>query len=94
MDSTRRRPIHAGTAFEDLLLPVMRQGEIVYEPPSPAEARETARQQLAGFHPSIRRFLHPHQYPVGLDKDLHDTKTALILAAREEVARASGKDLG
>lgn len=93
MDSTRRRPITVGTAFEDLLVPVMRRGEIIYDLPSPAEARETALQQLAGFHPGVRRFLHPHQYPVGLDNDLHDTKTALILAAREEVARASGEDL-
>ena len=91
MDSTRRRPIQVGTAFEDLLVPIMRGGEIVYSPPSPAEAREHARQQLARLHPSIKRFLHPHQYPVGLDKTLFDTKTALVLAARESVARASGE---
>ena len=93
MDSTRRRPIQVGTAFEDLLESIVRQGTMVYEPPSPKEARARAQEQLRSLHPSIRRFLHPHQYPVGLDRALHDTKTALILAAREEVARASGQDL-
>jgi nicotinate phosphoribosyltransferase len=94
MDRTRHKPIEEGTAYEDLLVPVARQGAIVYEAPSPVEARQKAREQLQGFHPSIRRFLYPHQYPVGLDKDLHDTKTALILAAREEVGRAAGRTVG
>jgi nicotinate phosphoribosyltransferase len=93
MDSTRRRPIRVGTAYEDLLIPVMRRGELVYEAPSPAAVRATAKRQLEGFHPGVRRFLNPHGYPVGLDKNLHDTKTALILAAREEVARAAGKEM-
>ncbi len=94
MDSTRRRAIRAGSAFEDLLIPVVRHGEVSYEAPEPAVARSIARQQLARLHPSIQRFLHPHQYPVGLENELFETKTALILAAREEVARASGREMG
>ena len=94
MDSTRRRPIEIGTPSEDLLVPILQEGKLVYDPPEPAEARRHAQRQLAGLHPSIKRFLHPHQYPVGLEKSLFETKTALILAAREAVARASGKEMG
>ena len=88
MDSTRHRPIELGTFSEDLLVPIMRQGRVVYVPPNPGEARGYGQQQLARFHPSIKRFLHPHQYPVGLEKSLFETKTALILAARDEASRA------
>jgi nicotinate phosphoribosyltransferase len=94
MDSTRRRPIRAGSAYDDLLIPVMRNGEIVCRSPEPGEARQVAELQLAQLHPGIKRFLHPHQYPVGLEMELFETKTALILAAREAVARAAGREMG
>lgn len=82
LDATRRRPIPADTAYEDLLAPVYRAGRLVYQPPGLAEVRERARQQLARFHAGVKRFTHPHQYPVGLELRLHELKTRLIMAAR------------
>jgi nicotinate phosphoribosyltransferase len=82
LDPTRRKRIAAGTPFADLLVPVLRGGKPVYQPPSASEARETASAQLARFHAGIKRFVNPHVYPVGLERGLHDLKTRLILEAR------------
>ena len=83
LDLTRRKAIPPGAAFSDLLIPVFRAGRQVYQPPPLAELREHARKQLARFHPGIRRFVHPHQYPVGLEPRLHELRTRLTLAARD-----------
>jgi nicotinate phosphoribosyltransferase len=82
-DLTRRKEILAGTSFEELLVPVFRQGRRVYDPPPLAEVRRRVGDQLAAFHPGIKRLVNPHQYPVGLELGLFDLKTRLILEARE-----------
>jgi nicotinate phosphoribosyltransferase len=81
-DMTRRRQIPEGAPFHDLLVPVFRQGARVYDPPPLAEVRARTLDQLAHFHPGIKRFVNPHQYPVGLELGLFDLKTQLILEAR------------
>ena len=80
--SPRQRRIPAGTAYEDLLAPIFRAGERVYETPHIRAIRERAAAQLAQFHAGIKRLANPHQYPVGLEKRLFDLKTDLILKAR------------
>jgi nicotinate phosphoribosyltransferase len=82
LDATRRKRLAPGTASEDLLLPVVRAGRVVYEPPPLAAVRARARQQIERLHPGIRRFVNPHQYPVGLGLKLHELKTRLVLEAR------------
>ena len=82
-DPTRRKRFDpAATAYEDLLVPVFRGGRLVYTPPALADVRRRAQDQLARLHPGVRRFLNPHQYPVGLERRLHELKTKLILDAR------------
>jgi len=82
LDPTRRKRVAAGTPGEDLLLPVLRGGRPCYEPPPVEAARARLGEQLARLHPGIKRFVHPHQYPVGLSLELHELKTRLILEAR------------
>lgn len=83
MDSTRRKTIPAGTAGEDLLQPLFRQGRRVCEPPPIRQIRERVRTQMSLFHAGIKRQVNPHEYPVGLELSYHDHKTELILQARE-----------
>jgi len=83
LDFTRRKAFAADAPHEDLLVPVFRQGQPVYACPPLADLRQRTQAQLARFHAGIKRFEHPHQYPVGLEQGLHDRKTALILRARE-----------
>jgi nicotinate phosphoribosyltransferase len=82
MDHTRRKTFRADDQFEDLLVPVFRRGERVYDPPTLVEMQGRTRTQLASFHAGVRRFVYPHRYPVGLERQLHDLKTRLILEAR------------
>jgi nicotinate phosphoribosyltransferase len=84
LDLTRRKTIDRGTSFEDLLVPVFRGGKLVYGAPTLEDVRKRTAAQLAGFHAGVKRFLHPHQYPVGLEKGLFDLKTELVLKARSD----------
>jgi nicotinate phosphoribosyltransferase len=82
MDHTRRDFIPVGATFEDLLVPLFRDGRRVYDPPSLAESRERTSQQLAALPAGVKRFLNPHRYPVGLERGLFELRTRLILEAR------------
>jgi len=82
VDPTRRRSMAPGSEHEDLLMPVFRAGRRVYDPPPLEAVRRRAAEQLAGFHAGVKRFLNPHQYPVGLEQRLSDLKTRLVLRAR------------
>ncbi len=82
MDMSRRKTFSSGTAHEDLLVPVFRAGVRVYDVPSIRVAQRRTRAQLSCFHAGIRRFTHPHQYPVGLEERLFQLKTQLVLEAR------------
>ena len=82
LDPTRRKRIPRGTPSEDLLVPVVREGRAVYERPPLVAIQRRAREQVARLHPGIRRFVNPHQYPVGLSQGLYELKTQLVLEAR------------
>ena len=82
LDPTRRRELAAGTPGEDLLVPIFRRGRRVWTPPSLPEVRARVQAQLGGFHAGVKRFVNPHQFPVGLERRLHDVRTQLVLDAR------------
>lgn len=82
IDPTRRRTLPAKTRFEELLLPVLRAGVQVYQPPPLAESRERTQAQLGMLDGAHKRLAHPHTYPVGLEAGLHAFRTSLILRAR------------
>ena len=84
LDSTRRKHLPPGTPFEDLLVPVFEHGKQVYQSPPLANIRRRTLSQLAMFHSGVKRFVNPHQYPVGLELGLHELKMELVLKARGE----------
>ena len=81
-DLTRRKLVPRGTPGEDLLVPIYEGGRRVYDPPALSASRARTIAQLAGFHAGVKRLVNPHKYPVGLERKLHDLKTALVLQAR------------
>lgn len=85
LDATRRRKFAADAAYEDLLVPVIKRGQRVEPAESLDSIRDRARQQLSTFHGGIMRLKNPHRYPVGLETNLHDLKSSLVLAARESL---------
>lgn len=78
----RSKRIPRGAAHEDLLVPIFERGAPTYDGPSVGLIRERVRAQLDAFHDGIKRFVNPHEYPVGLEAGLHRLKTELILKAR------------
>jgi nicotinate phosphoribosyltransferase len=85
-DSTRRKRFSSGQRFEELLVPVVRGGGRVYELPELPAIQERAREQLSSLDPSVRRFLNPHSYPVGLERGVHALRMRLIVLARAREA--------
>jgi nicotinate phosphoribosyltransferase len=86
MDASQRRSIPDGTPFTDLLVPVLRQGQVVYEEPPLAQTRQRAQDQLAHLPTSVKHSRTPQPYPVGLELSLHERKTQLILQAQRTMA--------
>ncbi|MHC1766402.1 MAG: nicotinate phosphoribosyltransferase [Verrucomicrobiia bacterium] len=82
-DPTRRKRMSRGSGFEDLLVPVVRQGAPVYNAPTLGAIRTHAQEQLSMLHPGIKRFENPHRYPAGLEAGLHRRKMQLILKMRQ-----------
>ncbi|WP_434417365.1 nicotinate phosphoribosyltransferase [Nannocystis pusilla] len=74
----------AGASVEDLLVPVLRAGQPMYEPPPLVEVRARTQAQLQRLAPAVRRFDAPASYPVALDRPLADLKARLMAEARKE----------
>jgi nicotinate phosphoribosyltransferase len=72
----------AGDSGEDLLVPIYRAGELVYEVPSATAARARALAQLEQLDPGVRRLHQPDTYPVGLDRAVATRRRELTAAAR------------
>jgi nicotinate phosphoribosyltransferase len=79
---THQKRIPEGTPYTDLLVPIFRGGELVYEVPKLADTRAHALSSLARFYPGVKRFDNPHAYPAGIEKSLFDFKLGLVLKAK------------
>ncbi len=82
LDPTRRKRLEPGAPHEDLLVPALEGGRRLRPASTLGEARARAAADLAALHAGVRRFLNPHPYPVGLERSLHERKTALVMRAR------------
>jgi nicotinate phosphoribosyltransferase len=83
-DVTIRRKIPESAAHHDLLVPIFRGGDLVYDRPVIHEIRDHARTELGRFYAGVKRLLNPHIYPVGLELGLHESKAQLIQEARSQ----------
>lgn len=83
LDPTHVRTIKQGMSSKDLLEPIFRLGKCVYEMPALKDIRRYTQEQLSLFPVSIKRFLNPHVYVVGMEKRLYDLKISLIKHIRK-----------
>lgn len=81
IDAPAETYAHAG-AGEDLLVPVLRGGAAVYEPPPLAQSRARTLAQLERLDPAVRDPNAPARYPVGLDERLQALKDQVMAEAR------------
>jgi nicotinate phosphoribosyltransferase len=82
-DPTRIQKPKKGMTYQDLLVPVMRKGKRVYHSPSLESMRSKTIQELERFPSTMRRFLNPEPYFVGMEKNLYDNKLKLIRELRD-----------
>jgi nicotinate phosphoribosyltransferase len=71
--------------YQELLQPIFKQGKCSYKTPPLQKIRQTVFDQLKQFHPSIKRFLNPHIYPVGLEPALLELRFKLIYAMKQSI---------
>ncbi len=81
-DVTLKKRIPISAKHHDLLVPIFRRGELVYERPSIAQIRTLTQKELGRFYAGVKRLLNPHIYTVGLETGLYTNKSRLMQEAR------------
>ena len=64
---------------KELLVPIFKNGECVYELPSIHEIREYCKAQIMTLWDEVKRFENPHRYYVDLSRKLWDIKQELLM---------------
>ena len=64
--------------LREMLLPVIRGGETVYESPSVMELRDICTREKDTLWDETKRFVNPHKVYVDLSQKLYDMKTELL----------------
>ncbi len=77
-DPARSKHMPEGATHADLLQPVFRAGKLVATLPSLPQIQTHGREELAHLHATVKRLQHPHEYPAGVERTLHDRKLAMI----------------
>ena len=67
---------------QELLVPIFRNGELVYELPTLDEIRRRCAYEVSTLWPEVKRFEFPHQYYVDLSEKLMALKDEMLEAGR------------
>ena len=68
---------------KELLLPIFRDGALVYNPPGIEEIKAYCRDQVDLLWDEVKRFENPHEYYVDLSQKLWDIKQQLLINANK-----------
>ncbi|MBI3796170.1 MAG: nicotinate phosphoribosyltransferase, partial [Deltaproteobacteria bacterium] len=90
LDPAQHTTFPDGTLFTNLLIPVFRAGEAVYEAPLLSQVRQYAQDQLTWLQAGVKRFVDPQPYPVGLEQHLYDLKAQLVSHVRRTTGERNG----
>ncbi len=93
-DTTRHKHLPGDIETTDLLVPVIRGGRRVGQAEKLSAIRQRVQTELAKLHAGIRRLLHPHEYPVGMDIGLSERREQMIREARESTIEHTNNDRG
>lgn len=83
-DPKREMQIDPFWEVQELLVPIVREGKVVYRFPSLEKARERSYRELDRFDPALRRLKGAKGYFCGIEKGLFEKKQAMV----EEIKRA------
>lgn len=82
----KRKTFENYTATE-LLVPIFRGGELVYDVPALAEVRAHCAQEIESMWEEVRRFTNPHNYYVDLSEKLWQLKHDMLATHRSSKSR-------
>ena len=77
-EHTWKRKLVTDFVAKELLVPIFRQGECVYQSPTVQEIQGYCKEQVDTLWEEVLRFENPHEYYVDLSQRLWDTKEALL----------------
>ena len=77
-DNTWKRKLVTDYYLRELLVPVFKNGECVYQSPSIDEIRAYCKYEVDHLWEEVKRFENPHKFYVDLSKKLYDTKMQLL----------------
>ena len=66
----------------ELLVPIFKGGELVYQLPTLEEIKDYAQKEVDTLWEEVKRFENPHRYYVDLSQKLWDIKNELLLAQK------------
>ena len=79
----KRKVMESYTATE-LLVPIFKNGELVYELPTIEEIKKHCKEEIEGMWDEVRRFNNPHNYYVDLSEKLWTIKDSMIAEHRKK----------
>ena len=77
-EATWKRKLVENFYVEELLIQVVKNGEVIYETPSMQEIQNYCKSQVKKLWDEVKRFENPHKYYVDLSQKLWDIKNNLL----------------
>ena len=81
--ATWKRKTFTDYTVTELLVPIFKNGEMVYDMPTLAQIREHCAQEIEGMWEEVRRFSNPHNYYVDLSEKLWTLKNEMLSKHRK-----------
>jgi nicotinate phosphoribosyltransferase len=86
-DPTKRKYVDSDTyTHEDLLVPIFKDGKLVYQSPDLKDIRQFAINQLDKISSASKRFANPQIYIAGVEHRLYENRLRLILEQRKLIS--------
>ena len=76
--ATWKRKVYTNIEARELLVPIFRGGELVYQVPELQTSRAYCQRQVDALWDEVKRFENPHNYYVDLSQKLWDIKQSLL----------------
>ena len=77
-DATWKRKVYTDIEARELMVPIFRGGELVYQVPDLQTSRAYCQRQVDALWDEVKRFENPHNYYVDLSQKLWDIKQSLL----------------
>ncbi|MEG1557499.1 MAG: nicotinate phosphoribosyltransferase [Oscillospiraceae bacterium] len=77
-DYSWKRKVISGFEVRELLVPIFKDGNLVYKTPDVQDIRKNCQRELDSMWDEVKRFENPHNYYVDLSQKLWDIKRDLL----------------